>query len=48
MKSMGAWFPRSPGRAHLERIIPTLESAVRQAGVDWRELDAIAVGNRPG
>lgn len=40
--------PEIASRAHLERILPTLEAARRDAGVDWADLDAIAVGNRPG
>lgn len=44
----GGVVPEIASRAHLERILPTLETAVEQAGVSWSEVDAIAVGNRPG
>lgn len=40
--------PEIASRAHLERILPIVESALEQAGVEAHELDAIAVGNRPG
>lgn len=40
--------PEIASRAHLERIMPVIESALDEAGVQPRELDAIAVGNRPG
>jgi N6-L-threonylcarbamoyladenine synthase len=40
--------PEIASRAHLERIIPVIDQAVRQAGIRLAELDAIAVANRPG
>jgi len=40
--------PEIASRAHLERITPTLREAMSEAGVQWSELDAIAVGHRPG
>ncbi len=47
-EKFGGVVPEIASRAHLERILPVLESAVHQAGVTFNELDAIAVGNRPG
>ncbi|MDP6986524.1 MAG: tRNA (adenosine(37)-N6)-threonylcarbamoyltransferase complex transferase subunit TsaD [Phycisphaerales bacterium] len=40
--------PELASRAHLERIMPVIEEAVRAAGVGLRDLDAIAVGHAPG
>ncbi|UCD76877.1 MAG: tRNA (adenosine(37)-N6)-threonylcarbamoyltransferase complex transferase subunit TsaD [Phycisphaerales bacterium] len=40
--------PEIASRAHLERILPVLRDAMREAEVDYSDLDAIAVGNRPG
>ncbi len=44
----GGVVPEIASRAHLERLLPVVESALREARVTPRELDAIAVGNRPG
>jgi len=40
--------PEIASRAHVERFIPTLRAAVREAGCAYGDIDAIAVGNRPG
>lgn len=40
--------PEIASRAHLERITPVVEEALHSAGVRWDQLDAVAVGNRPG
>jgi N6-L-threonylcarbamoyladenine synthase len=40
--------PEIASRAHLERIHGVLEEAVRAAGLTLVDLDAIAVGHRPG
>lgn len=40
--------PEIASRAHLERILPVIESALLQANVTAEQLDAVAVGNRPG
>ncbi len=40
--------PEIASRAHLERILPVIDEALRVAGVGYKDLDAIAVGNRPG
>lgn len=44
----GGVVPEIASRAHLQRIVPVLEEALAQAGVAFEDLDAIAVGNRPG
>ncbi|HUY34330.1 MAG TPA: tRNA (adenosine(37)-N6)-threonylcarbamoyltransferase complex transferase subunit TsaD [Pirellulales bacterium] len=40
--------PEIASRAHVERILPVIDSALRQAGATLAELDAVAVANTPG
>ncbi|MDP7029095.1 MAG: tRNA (adenosine(37)-N6)-threonylcarbamoyltransferase complex transferase subunit TsaD [Phycisphaerales bacterium] len=40
--------PEIASRAHLQRLTPVITEAVRQAGVSLSDIEAIAVGNRPG
>jgi N6-L-threonylcarbamoyladenine synthase len=40
--------PEIASRAHIEHILPVIETALRDAGVDIENIDAIAVANRPG
>jgi N6-L-threonylcarbamoyladenine synthase len=40
--------PEIASRAHVERLIPTLRRALREAGGSLAGIDAVAVGNRPG
>ncbi len=40
--------PEIASRAHVEAILPVVRSAIRDAGVRLDQLDAIAVGHRPG
>lgn len=40
--------PEIASRAHVERILPVIRGAVEQAGVKLAEVDAVAVGHRPG
>ncbi|USN98139.1 MAG: tRNA (adenosine(37)-N6)-threonylcarbamoyltransferase complex transferase subunit TsaD [Phycisphaeraceae bacterium] len=44
----GGVVPELAGRAHVEKIIPILRKALRDAGLSWQGLDAVAVGHRPG
>ncbi len=44
----GGVVPEIASRAHVERLLPVLREAVREAGVSLRDIDAVAVGNRPG
>ncbi|MFD1859680.1 tRNA (adenosine(37)-N6)-threonylcarbamoyltransferase complex transferase subunit TsaD [Aeromicrobium camelliae] len=44
----GGVVPEVASRAHLEAMVPTLEQAYAQAGVDVSEVDAIAVTCGPG
>lgn len=44
----GGVVPEIASRAHLERITPVVEHALGAAGLGGGEIDAVAVGNRPG
>lgn len=44
----GGVVPEIASRKHIDKIIPVIDEAVRQAGIDKRELDAIAVTYSPG
>lgn len=44
----GGVVPEIASRAHLEKLLPVVEQAVSDAGIMLKDLDAIAVGNRPG
>ena len=40
--------PEIASRAHLQRIVPVAREALRDAGASFGDLDAVAVGHRPG
>ncbi|MEM6393457.1 MAG: tRNA (adenosine(37)-N6)-threonylcarbamoyltransferase complex transferase subunit TsaD [Planctomycetota bacterium] len=44
----GGVVPEVASRAHLERLTPVVEAALSDAKLGFNELDAVAVGNRPG
>ncbi|MFV0318939.1 MAG: tRNA (adenosine(37)-N6)-threonylcarbamoyltransferase complex transferase subunit TsaD [Microbacterium sp.] len=44
----GGVVPEVAARAHLEALRPTIETALREASVSFRDLDAIAVTSGPG
>ena len=44
----GGVVPEVASRAHLEAMVPTLERACRQAGVNLADIDAVAVTAGPG
>lgn len=44
----GGVVPELASRAHLEKLLPVVRASLDQAGVHTHEIDAIAVGNRPG
>ena len=44
----GGVVPEVAARAHLEALEPTLREAVATAGIELRDVDAIAVTNGPG
>lgn len=40
--------PELAGRAHVEKILPVVRTALREAGVSLSDLGLVAVGHRPG
>ena len=40
--------PEIASRAHMERILPVIDEALRRAAVTMNDLDAVAVANTPG
>lgn len=44
----GGVVPEIASRRHLETIVPVIDEALRKAGLAAREVDALAVTNRPG
>lgn len=44
----GGVVPEIASRAHLERILPVLDQAVKKSGLSLKDLDAIAVSHTPG
>jgi N6-L-threonylcarbamoyladenine synthase len=44
----GGVVPELASRAHVERILPVIDEAVQRAGIQLKDLDAVAVANTPG
>jgi N6-L-threonylcarbamoyladenine synthase len=44
----GGVVPEIASRAHVERILPVIDEALRRANVTLAEIDAVAVANMPG
>jgi N6-L-threonylcarbamoyladenine synthase len=44
----GGVVPEIASRAHVERLIPTLRTALREAGASLDDVEAVAVGHTPG
>jgi N6-L-threonylcarbamoyladenine synthase len=44
----GGVVPEIASRAHVERILPVIDEALRKANLNLRDLDAVAVANTPG
>lgn len=44
----GGVVPELASRAHCENILPVVESALKHASLNLTDIDAIAVGHRPG
>ena len=40
--------PEIAARAHVSRILPVIDEAVKMAGIQLQDLDAVAVANTPG
>ncbi len=47
-RSYGGVVPELASRVHLETIIPVIDSALREAGLQLAEIDLIAATNGPG
>lgn len=47
-EAYGGVVPEIASRAHLERIGPVIDQALRLANTTFDQIDAVAVGNRPG
>src|SRR6516225_2415685 len=44
----GGVVPEVAARAHLQRLLPVIDEALRQAGVSLKDIGCIAVHNTPG
>jgi N6-L-threonylcarbamoyladenine synthase len=44
----GGVVPEVASRKHVERLLPVIQEALDTAGLTYRDLDALAVTNRPG
>ncbi len=47
-KRFGGVVPEIASRAHVERILPVIDEALRKANTKLSDLDAVAVANTPG
>lgn len=47
-RRFGGVVPEIASRAHVERILPVIDEALRRAGLSPGDLDAVAVANTPG
>lgn len=47
-RQYGGVFPEMASRQHILTILPVLRQALAEAGLDWSDLDAIAVTRGPG
>jgi N6-L-threonylcarbamoyladenine synthase len=47
-RKWGGIVPEAAARAHVEAILPVIEESLTLAGVNLKEIGAIAVTNRPG
>ncbi|HHV17020.1 MAG TPA: tRNA (adenosine(37)-N6)-threonylcarbamoyltransferase complex transferase subunit TsaD [Gelria sp.] len=44
----GGVVPEVASRKHIENVGPVVDAAFREAGLEYRDIDAVAVTNRPG
>lgn len=44
----GGVVPEAAARAHVEQITPVIDKALVDSGTEWRDIEGIAVTNRPG
>ena len=47
-KEYGGVVPELASRAHVEKIYPVIEQAIKKAGITKDDIDAVAVANQPG
>ena len=47
-RRFGGVVPEIASRAHVQRILPVIDEALRRAGISLEDLDAVAVANTPG
>lgn len=47
-RQFGGVVPELASRAHQQNIVPTVDAAIRNAGIDKRDLDAVAFTRGPG
>ncbi len=47
-RRFGGVVPEIASRAHVERILPVIDEALRKAGLSLSQIDAVAVANTPG
>ncbi len=47
-RRFGGVVPEIASRAHVERILPVIDEALRRANIQLTDLDAVAVANTPG
>jgi N6-L-threonylcarbamoyladenine synthase len=47
-RRFGGVVPEIASRAHVERILPVIDEAIRRAGLQLKDIGAVAVANQPG
>ncbi len=47
-RKFGGVVPEVASRAHIEKILPVIDEAIGGAGVSLDDVDAVAIGHRPG
>lgn len=47
-EQFGGVVPEIASRAHVQKMVPTIEKALADADMQWSDIHAVAVGNRPG
>ena len=47
-RRFGGVVPEIASRAHVERILPVVDEALRKANLSLKQIDAVAVANTPG
>ena len=47
-RAYGGVVPEVAARSHIEVMIPTIDAAIKQSGLNWQRIDAISVSKGPG